>query len=145
MEDYVKSKSYSGLVFFYGRKVTQESLASNLIYLLRTVVFCIAVVFLQDSPFLGQVFLTLIATSGLFFLGVKYLNKIVYNSWVKFQFVINELSILLVCVCQLLFSPFATDYETRQNVGRGFIILIFTNIGLNMTAMIALAIQGIIS
>ena len=39
MEDYVKSKSYSGLVFFYGRKVTQESLASNLIYLLRTVVF----------------------------------------------------------------------------------------------------------
>jgi hypothetical protein len=99
MEDYVKAKSYSGHVFFYGRKVTEESLASNLVYIIRTVIFCIAVVNLQDSPFPGQVFVTLITTSCLFFLGVRYLNKIVTNSWVKFQFVLNEITILLVCVC----------------------------------------------
>jgi len=84
MEDYVKARSYSGYVFFYGRKVTELSLASNLVYMLRTVVFCLAVVLLQDSPFLGQVFVTLVATSLLFFLGVKYLNNIVPNSWVQF-------------------------------------------------------------
>jgi hypothetical protein len=84
MEDYVKARSYGGYVFFYGRKVTELSLASNLVYTLRTVVFCLAVVLQQDSPFLGQVLVTFIATSLLFFLGVKYLNDVVPNSWVKF-------------------------------------------------------------
>lgn len=99
IEDHVKVRSHHDYVFFYGRKVTKESLYSNLVFMARVVAFCAALVLLPARPYCGQVLIAFVATSLVFFGASKYLHSLLANKWVQFQLMVNESTILLCCIC----------------------------------------------
>ena len=82
-EDYIKASHYSDFVLFYGRKVNIYVLTSIHLYIGRAILFILGLIFLQDKPYHGQVWITLLPTIVMLGFVCRYIHDIILNNWIK--------------------------------------------------------------
>ena len=122
------------MILFFGRKINKMALSFILLFTTRTILFCIAVVCVKD--FALQVFCVLIST--LVFLGaVLHANNYLWiETSVKLLHILNEVTILVAAVCQLIFSAYVSDINVRSKVGLALTCFITITICINFISLL---------
>ena len=117
------------MILFFGRKVNRTSICFILLFAARAFLFCVGVVCIKD--FVLQIFCVLL--SSLAFLGAVLHdnNHLWVEKSVKVLHILNEVTILVAAVCQLVFSAYVSDMDARSKVGLALIWFITTTISIN--------------
>ena len=119
-----------------GRKVSQEALSLNMIFIGRAVSVCAALVFGTDTALPFQVVTILAATTILLCFVLHNRSHLWTESLVLYQHVFNELTIVAACLIQFWWSEYVEDYAKKQDIGKAFIGLILGNIIVNLIFML---------
>lgn len=115
---------------FYGRKIGRSSLIFIALFMLRALLFCLAIVYLET--FTAQVFSVLVVCL-LYLAALLHCHKYVWVSQAEQAlFILNEVTVIVVMTFQLTFSAFVNELETRSDIGFGLICLINFTILVNI-------------
>ena len=133
----MKEKSRLAKQVFYGRKISKYSLVFNLAFAFRAFMFSLAVVFFDDWPFPTQLVLVLVTTTIYFSLALHAGSHLWIEKTIRYQFIINEIMVVVATMFHFLFSDFVDNFDQRSEIGEVFIILIFCTIVANFIFIIA--------
>lgn len=122
-------------IIFYGTKVNKTALGFKCLCAARVLLFCFGVVFISDLVL--QLYCVMI--SSLVFLGVVLVSH--EHLWteksVKVLHILNEVTVLVTAVCQLVFSAYVRDLKARSYVGKALIWLILATLCANFLYLFA--------
>ena len=97
--------------------MTGWTLAGNLAFVARSIVVCLALVFMPEKPYSGQVFAVLVSSLVFAAVALHGLREVFANPWHKFQFIFNEATVQTACIWQLGLSPFGSTQAVQQTWG----------------------------
>lgn len=117
----------------FGRKISMNALIFNLVFALRALVVCHALVFGVDWPFPFQILAILGSTSLLLGVACHAGNKLWIDRLIHLQYVTNEFMVCVAATSHFCFTEFVDNYAFRVQLGSIFImmviLIVFVNFG----------------
>lgn len=128
-EHRLKADSITIFAAFYGRKLSKSAYFFNMVYLARVSAICVSVVFYKVFPF--QIWVSLIATMLLLIVTLHSTDSFWVSRITRYQYAINEGTVLLTFVFSLGFSDHVRESHDRESIGLIVVGLLMANSAVN--------------